>query len=114
MAQAQKHAQKKNRTKNFSCRHHAAPCYPLYLAAKGYQGIKESVNRQKMELLPLINVICYVTTYLKGGAYEHKTAKPFPNPYPGSFDSHSNFIDIQLEWFTTGIPSGKQHKIGDH
>jgi hypothetical protein len=80
-----------------------------------------------MQLLSPINVIYYVTTYLKGGAIENQTTqpveKPFPNPNMGSFDSGSSFSDLQLEWLVTrsskkaeiaGIPSGKHHQIGDN
>jgi hypothetical protein len=39
-----------------------------------------------------------VTTYLKGGAIEHKTVqifeKPFPNPYAGSFDYYFSLSDF--------------------
>jgi hypothetical protein len=51
-----------------------------------------------IELLIHINVMYLVTTYLKGGAIEHKTVqifeKPFPNPYAGSFVYYSVFSDF--------------------
>jgi hypothetical protein len=60
----------------------------------------------------------YVTAYIKGGAIEHETAKPFeksfPHPYSGVFDFYADFREFRLGWLISGIPSGKQHQIGDH
>ena len=57
--------------------------------------------KSTMQLLSPINVMYYVTAYLKGGAIESQPSqpikKPSPNPNMGSFDSDFSISDLQLE-----------------